>query len=198
MIGETLNSSQTVIDTEMINNFSQAIATILAVFLGAVLTFITTFISEHRSKKQKMNEQIREHQLQSVKKLVHIMQHNTLVFHFLIDYNKQIKTKLDNTSSPAQRANIINNYDLQINNIITELKKNQEMSLDEIWELKFLKYGLEELIILEKYINKVTIIVDFLSSTSVYDFDENFINTILEIDILFEKYINGGKNGLSR
>lgn len=198
MIKETLDSAQALIDTEMINNFSQAIATILAVFLGAVLTFITTFISEHRSKKQKINEQIREHQLQSVKKLVHIMQHNKLVLHFLIDHNKQIKTKLDNTSSSAQQANIINNYDSQINNIITELKKNQEMSLDEILELKFLKYGLEEITVLEKYTNKITKIVNFLSLTSVHDFNEEFIKIILETDTLFEKYITGGKNGLSK
>ena len=82
---------------------SEAAATLLAVILGAVLTFVTTAIANKNNRKYNRLEQIRKNQIDSIKQLVHIMQSNDSILDQVEQLRNDTLIQTKELSSSAQK-----------------------------------------------------------------------------------------------
>lgn len=178
---------------------SEAAATLFAVVIGAILTMITTTVAERASEKNRKTEQIREHQIDSLKELVHLMQSNDYIIKNILSSWEYSLQKISATASVAQIKNIISNQLSDISLKVTIITENQEKVSQEFWELQFLKYETEQISIISSYAKAVDTIIVFLKDNLELE-NENSLrdykNMKKATEELFSEFVQEAKNGL--
>lgn len=186
----------------ILNNLSEGFATLLAVFLGAGLTIITTFITEKQAQKNRIKEQVREHQIDSVKSIVHSMQKLDFITNKIYQFLQSELIGINEIQSQAQRINKKNNFKQQLTEEKIKFLEQKNIILQELWELRFLKYENNGISLIEHYVEEVNSIELEIDCYQHSDFEEcdidKFFNFTKELHFSFIKYVEGAKNGLSK
>lgn len=183
-------------------DLSEGVATLLAVFLGAGLTLITTFFTEKLAQKNRIKEQVRDHQIDSVKSIVHSMQKLDLITNNICQLLTLERNEITDIQSQAKKINKLNNFKQQLTGENIKLLEQEDIILQELWELRFLKYEIDEISLIEHYLKYVNLLKLELNSYQNSNFDNYDINKFIsfskELHYSFIKYVEGAKNGLSK
>lgn len=180
---------------EIITNFSQAAATLLAVILAYLLSILT----DRSSWKHRKKEQIREHQLDSLKSLIHIMQKIDSSLQIILEIKNKCLQKTTSESSSAIRKNIHNSANSEIRDVVSKFSELKSSLAHEYWELKLLKYGESQLAYIDNYITEFnTLSSKFIVLQDYIDAELVCQKSIDHINQLFTSYIGEAEDGLTK
>lgn len=178
----------------LINSLSQAFATLFAVLLAFLLSIFT----ERSSWKQRKKEQIREHQLDSVKNLVHIIQKMDYELTSLVQYRADTISEMS-AMSETQKNNKKNSCNTHLKTKIESLEERRIEFLKELWELKFLKYSDVQISVIQSYIDEYdTVIKKFSGEHSFVDNGNINLSSLSNLSDLFNKLIKEADDGLTK
>ena len=183
-------------NSEIIANLSQAIATLVAVLLA----FLLSILSDRSSWKHRKKEQIREHQIDSMKSLVQIMQKISYYIMEIVQIRQKVLNEIhDDCRVDSTLKNKITSGNSQIKKELDELENIRILFLNELWELKFLRYGEKQIKIIEEYLDIYDAIIKEFRDSQNYIENENISNdNYNSIALAFEKFIRVGEDGLTK
>ena len=178
----------------LINSLSQAFATLFAVLLAFLLSIFTA----KSSWKQRKKEQIREHQLDSVKTLVHIIQKIDYELTSFVQYREDTIFEMS-TMTETQKSNKKNSSNTHLKAKIETLQELKIEFIKELWELKFLKYNDAQIIVIQSYINEFdTVIEKFTNSNNYIDNSNICLSSLSELSKYFNRFIREADDGLTK
>jgi hypothetical protein len=181
---------------DLLASLSQALATLFAVFLA----FLFSILSDKSSWKQRKKEQIRDHQIDSIKTLVQLMQKTSFFINDIINIKQQTNAQtLEDEDMGSRNRNIIASGNSQIKKRLEELQEMRIQFLNELWELRFLRFGKFQITKIEEYLEEYDNLINRFRVNENY-IENNYIDSqsCRRIMKLFEEFIEMGEDGLTK
>lgn len=179
-------------------NIPEGLATLIAVFVGALLTILTSLVMEGIAQHNRKKEQIREQQIDSIKSIVHSMQKiDYLTIEVCIPLVQEL-FGLSSSLSPSQRKNKENNLKQQINDNRCSILEQKDVISQELWELRFLKYKDKTIKNIEAYLSQLAIVCELIKELPDNSYSVNKVsNSINVLKEQFTVFVKEAINGLT-
>ncbi len=179
---------------------SEAAATIIAVVIGAGLTILTSAIAERASRNNRKIELIREHQVDSIKEILHAMQNNDFQLGEILSLWDATMKKYGELVSEAQKQNIMINFERELEGKRNIILENREKIIYELWELRFLNYKEKQKGYIDEYCKEINEIIQILNKDNKVSDDnikKEFGTHKDNVKTKQDMFIGDAKNGLS-
>lgn len=180
---------------DIIINLSQAISTLVAV----VLAFLLSILSDRSSWKHRKKEQIRDHQIGSIKQLTSLMQSVLTALRYIIERKKDVLALIEHSQTAGIKVSKIEEGNANLNEKFLLLQELIGKIEQEYLELKLLKYSENQLSVIKLFSTQLESLIQLFQSIKSPVEDESINDDcIKDIAATFSTFIEVAENGLTK